>query len=422
MPDHFLPETEASALTYLMQELEINPQVWSKLEFTCSVIFERKRRTFTETLEVPRESSGKQDKGQSQAEWKKEFDNFCEGLRLYKQYGALFEWNGNNHINIAKLIERDGREKVEGLMLRIRKAAVYHAEEPSSSFLNKGHQNEPVEKMHRADLEYNLYSFAMERRIDELHDLMNDFTIESIYNLTFLIYAKPWDKEKKPKYTKQQIVDFVSKYPKERESPIIRLIQNSSNNEAANLDNLKKFIDSGLPFRSIGELFYKYGNPDLNEVNEWLSLGLKYNVLTSVYGNKSLKAKLTEEKSRQSNEGKEGHSVEGIEGCRQDNEGKDNRSIDGKIIQEFKLTGKVQGVSCRSYCEDSAHELGIGDGEGFAENLVDGSVRVVVNSYHAIIEMYHSRLTLFYTKPTVVVQNTYKKMPQPFEEEKTHVF
>ena len=106
MPDHFLPETEASALTYLMQELEINPQVWSKLEFTCSVIFERKRRTFTETLEVPRESSGKQDKGQSQAEWKKEFDNFCEGLRLYKQYGALFEWNGNNHINIAKLIDK----------------------------------------------------------------------------------------------------------------------------------------------------------------------------------------------------------------------------------------------------------------------------------------------------------------------------
>ena len=44
-----------------------------------------------------------------------------------------------------------------------------------------------------------------------------------------------------------------------------------------------------------------------------------------------------------------------------------------KISQEGLVRGRVQGVAYRAFCRRCAWELGI---TGYAQNLVDGSVRV----------------------------------------------
>jgi acylphosphatase len=41
------------------------------------------------------------------------------------------------------------------------------------------------------------------------------------------------------------------------------------------------------------------------------------------------------------------------------------------------LTGRVQGVGCRNYCQSYAEELGI---RGSATNRADGSVEVLLNT------------------------------------------
>lgn len=46
------------------------------------------------------------------------------------------------------------------------------------------------------------------------------------------------------------------------------------------------------------------------------------------------------------------------------------------MAKELILTGRVQGVFCRHYCSQIARRLGI---RGSATNLLDGSVRVVLD-------------------------------------------
>ena len=45
--------------------------------------------------------------------------------------------------------------------------------------------------------------------------------------------------------------------------------------------------------------------------------------------------------------------------------------------KELILTGRVQGVFCRKFCADNAKKLKL---NGSASNLIDGSVRVLIDT------------------------------------------
>ncbi len=47
------------------------------------------------------------------------------------------------------------------------------------------------------------------------------------------------------------------------------------------------------------------------------------------------------------------------------------------MAKELILSGRVQGVFCRKYCSDNAKKIGL---SGSATNLVNGTVRVIINS------------------------------------------